>query len=518
MLFQLTLNSIPQCIAHAAFHAANPWNFEAASWSRLVSGMAAKPLDAQKEGTACSVKVNYRLIPSKLYYVAFFAGWACLLPFLTVYYRYLGMSARQAGIIQSAGQFITLTGPTFGLLGDKLRNPKLIWILSLLGQTLFAMLFGLAIKPNSNIRQMEVYCNCNGSNLSLINMNTNSTKSSDCASFQLWEGEWVKFAELLSLVLAMQVMLGPTSSIADAFVLTILGDDHRGDYGKQRAWGAAAWGVSAVGIGFLTDSISECGDINYNIHYYVFGGMLVLSTVFALFVRAEGELCRHELKLMHSLCALLSQPDVVIFLFGMVVSGAVMTIVDNFLFWFLQDIGGGQSVMGLSLLAMCTGEVIIFIPSGWMIKTLGHHGAVTLSLFVYMIRFIAYSFLTDPWYVLLIEPLHGFTFGLCAAACVSYMRVVTTVDMQAGAQTIGYAVRNGLGKGIGNAVAGVVWHHYGAVLTFRGAAVVSAVGGGLFWIMHLLLVYGLCVDVPKMEQPPDERTGLLNVDRSTTSE
>ena len=463
--------------------------------------------ESSNNASSSRFHVDARLVPPKLYYLAFFGGWACLLPFLTVYYRYLGMSARQIGFIQAAGNFILLTAPTLGLLGDKLRSPKLVWIVCLLGQTGFGLLIGFVLKPDQNFHEMYIFCDCNTTNVSLVDSNV--SLPSNCDDFQSWEGEWIKFAKLISLVLAMQVMIGPTSGISDAFVLEILGDERQEDYGKQRAWGAAGWGLSAAGIGFLTDSLSTCIDTNYGIHFYLFGGLLGLSTIFAILVRPEGNISQGEMRLIRSLKMLLSQPDVVVFLFGMILCGGVITIVENFLFLFLEDIGGRQTVMGLSLLSMCIGEVLVFVPSGWLIKTLGYHGVVLVSLIVFTIRFVAYSFLTDPWFVLLIEPLHGITFGLSQAACASYMRAVTPADMQAGAQTIAFGVKSGLGKGVGNVVAGVVWNRYGGVWTFRGAAAVSVIGGALFWILHLLVVYRPCGN-----QEVAETTGLLNPDRT----
>jgi MFS family permease len=400
------------------------------------------------------------------------------------------MSASQIGFIQSAGNFILLTAPTLGLLGDKLHSPKVVWILCLLGQTAFGLLIGFALSPSEKLRQMYVFCDCNGTNLSLFDIN--GSLPFNCDAYQSWEGEWIKFAKLISLVLAMQAMIGPVTGIADAFVLDILGDDRQKDYGKQRAWGATGWGLSAVGIGFLTDLLSTCADVNYDIHFYLFGGLLGLAVMFAIFVQPRTKISQDEIKLIQSLKMLLSQADVVVFLLGMFLIGGFMAIVDNFLFLFLEDIGGRRTVMGLSLLTMCIGEVLIFIPSGWLIKTLGYHGVVFASLLVFTIRFVAYSFLTDPWFVLVIEPLHGVTFGLSQAASASYMRAMTSADMRAGAQTIAFGIKSGLGNGIGNIIAGVVWNHYGGVWTFRGAAAATAIGGALFWIMHLLVVYRPC--------------------------
>lgn len=183
------------------------------------------------------------------------------------------------------------------------------------------------------------------------------------------------------------------------------------------------------------------------------------------------------------LTTLLKNPRVILFLVSAWVIGMLMSVVENFLFWFIQDLDGGQTIMGLSVLVMSIGEIPAFILSGHLIARIGYTVTLSLTFVCYAVRFVAYSFLTDPWTVLPIELLHGVTFALRSAALVSYARAVAPRGFEATAQTLFEGVLTGLGGGCGGILGGLSWQHLGARLTFRISAAVAAGALVLFLVV-----------------------------------
>ena len=53
----------------------------------------------------------------------------------------------------------------------------------------------------------------------------------------------------------------------------------------------------------------------------------------------------------------------------------------------------------------------------------------SVHIFSYGLRFLGYFLLTNPWFVLFLEPLHGITFGLMYAAASSYASSITPPGM-----------------------------------------------------------------------------------------
>lgn len=300
----------------------------------------------------------------------------------------------------------------------------------------------------------------------------------------------------MALVFVGAFFGSPAPSLADHFVIELLGDARRGHYGKQRLWGAVGWGLGAFGSGYASNSDSEC-TANYNIHFILFVAIFLVCVGFAVLIKPVTRpkvkvKVDNEVSVMKSLKALLVNPKMCVFLAAIWLVANFMAVIDNFLFWFLKDLGGGDVVIGLSLLFMCVGEVPVFIISGHIIGRIGHNGALYLTFICYILRFFLYSVLTNPWTVLPVELLHGVTFALMWATATSFAKENAPPNMSASSQTILSGVYWGFGRGCGGILSGLAWQQFGARNTFRACAVLSLVGGVLFYMAQWLLRWRKC--------------------------
>lgn len=73
---------------------------------------------------------------------------------------------------------------------------------------------------------------------------------------------------------------------------------------------------------------------------------------------------------------------------------------------------------------------------------------MTLVLFAFGIRFLMYSFLTNPWYILPVELLQGVTYGIFYSNMASYAYVVSPPGSAATVQGIVGAAFEGVGENI----------------------------------------------------------------------
>lgn len=93
----------------------------------------------------------------------------------------------------------------------------------------------------------------------------------------------------------------------------------------------------------------------------------------------------------------------------------------SFLFWFLQDIGGTPILFTLIQLVSSLSEVILFYVATYLVRKLGHDAVLYMGLWVYGVKYLLYSYIQHPWYVIPIESLQGVTYGLVWTASVSYI-------------------------------------------------------------------------------------------------
>lgn len=115
------------------------------------------------------------------------------------------------------------------------------------------------------------------------------------------------------------------------------------------------------------------------------------------------------------LSAIFSRVDALHFFFTATVMGLGFGLIENYLFLLLKDMGAPDALLGLSLTVTCIAEVPVFRMLSWLMCRLGGPDAlIDLCLGAYVLRMLLYALLPrlgSPWWVLLIEGLHGLTFG-----------------------------------------------------------------------------------------------------------
>jgi MFS family permease len=88
----------------------------------------------------------------------------------------------------------------------------------------------------------------------------------------------------------------------------------------------------------------------------------------------------------------------------------------------------------------------------------------------WVVRVTGYSLLQNPWVVLLLEPLHGLTFGLMWLGGVHYVSHTFPKDLAASAMGSINAAAFGLGPAIGTLLGGICYDALGARQFCRWAA------------------------------------------------
>ncbi|XP_062506642.1 major facilitator superfamily domain-containing protein 6-like [Corticium candelabrum] len=489
---------------------------------RLIDDCSESESHLDEENDSSRGRVRFcRLLTVKLHFFTFFAGWGCLLPYLTLYYRYVGLSARQNGVVQSVRPFVNFAAtPLWGVVGERFGGVKLIWVVSLLLQIVLTWLIAL-VRPDTDRGNLERVCYCgNQSNLSEWLTSTSDGHSQIQFSFlqrsrnttqlcrelrrDALDARNIKLLEIAGLVAVGEAFAAPGPPLSDYYTLEILGSRRHGDYGKQRVWGTVGWGLASFAVGFVSDELgSSLCSPDYSLYFYLFGGLTALSVLFAILMgmghksghnlsqtsepSLPNQLNQPQVNFWFKLRLLLKNPRVVLFLVAAWLIGMLMSVIESFLFWFIQDLGGGKTIMGLSVLVMSLGEIPAFVLSDCLISRIGYTGVLCLTFVCYAVRFVAYSFITIPWTVLPVELLHGVTFALRSAALVLYARAVAPSGLEASAQTLFEGVLTGLGGGCGAILGGLCWQHLGSRMTFRISAWVSIAGLVLFCVGHAII-------------------------------
>ncbi|CAL1299116.1 unnamed protein product [Larinioides sclopetarius] len=248
------------------------------------------------------------------------------------------------------------------------------------------------------------------------------------------------------------------------------------DFGKLRLWGNVGWGLMSPIGGLLNDYT---------------GGFLASTVVMAVlllsFLYNITQLDLTKSRYSNTICrdigSIFRSKEFFFFELINLINGLEIGIIWYYLAWFITTLGGSQLLCGLSVAVQSFGGVIPFMFfSGWIIRKFGHYEIVSFALMVNGLRFLFYSQLYQPWWILLIEISHGITYGLYYTALATYGKLTAKPGTEATVQSILFTTHEGLGQqenwkspslqrepngaGIGCGFAGIGFDYFGSHQTF----------------------------------------------------
>jgi PPP family 3-phenylpropionic acid transporter len=382
----------------------------------------------------------------KAAFFTYFAANAAIFPYFALYYKEIGLSSQQIGLLGGIAPLVMLlAAPLWGGLADALQQHRRLLLLAVSGTiatiSLFPFLDGMLL--------------------------------------------------LLPVVIAYAFFNAPIMPMVDNAVLTVLADQ-RDQYGKQRMWGAVGWGIVATATGALVERTS--------LRWAFFGaGLLMLShlavvsrlpigaapatTVLAPATKREGVKLGAppiEASYRQQLRQLLANPAWLVFLTAIFINGIGMSFTNNFLFLYLQQLQGGETLMGLAVLMASLSELPAFFFADHLLQRWGARGLLSAALLAQAMRMAGYALMPTAWWSLPINLLHGLTFSAMWVAAVSYARAHAPVGLGATAQSVLSAVSMGLAGVVGGLLGGALFASIGAPAMFGLASLTMLLGVGLF--------------------------------------
>lgn len=235
------------------------------------------------------------------------------------------------------------------------------------------------------------------------------------------------FVTLLVIVFLGEFIAAPAPMLTDSGTLGILsGREHQ--YGRQRLFGSVGWGIGSLLSGAVITAFNSCpfeDSINYVTCFYVFAGAMIIDFFVAFFFQFRPAPPKHDSadtenefwKGLKIFCNLKNGA----FIFTLLFLGFSHSLQLSFLFWFLQDIGGTPILFTIIVAVNCLSEVVMFFLATYFVQKIGHDAVLYTGLGCYGLRFLLYSYLQEPWWVLPLETLQGFTYGGVWTASVAYV-------------------------------------------------------------------------------------------------
>lgn len=455
--------------------------------------------------------LNRKLLVSKLFYFCYWGAVGSFFPLLGVYFKQLGMNPSLSGTLVGCRPMVEfLSAPVLGTLADRLDKRKFLLMFSLFCWICFTFSFAF-IQPapvtcrkyfvltknvskitKGETSEVQKFLQPNTPNEAEPKFNAKSSLVYDS------DGVHQVFMVLLFLTLIGEFFSAPAITLADSATLGMLGENKE-LYGKQRLWGSLGWGTAMFLLGFIIDSmegVEMCGETisqNYTIGFYSF----VIFMSCAFLVATRFTFVKHKqtfdnvvetdssssFKLYHTLCSVRYGAFLSVTFF----MGFGIGLIFTFLFWHLEDLGGPPTLFGIASLIDHLSEIVCYFYVGHFIKFAGHIPVLYIGLAGNFLRFVYIAWIRNPWLVLPLEILQGFTHAAVWATCTSYMGRIAPVGFGTSAQGILQGLHHGLGRGCGAIIGGLLTHRFGTETIFRYYGVANLVVLVLFFILQRIL-------------------------------
>jgi PPP family 3-phenylpropionic acid transporter len=261
--------------------------------------------------------------------------------------------------------------------------------------------------------------------------------------------------------------------LLDEHTMAVLGAARKATWGSYRSWGAYGWAVGAVLGSWIF------GHLGWQLMplLWIVG---MLTCAFAVWqmpvVKVAGD---H--RFLDVLRQVASRPRVMLWIAGVSCLGVGYALIATFLFLFLDSLGAPSVLYGLCIVFTVLVEIPLFRQSAWLHATFSNRTMLCIAFVAWVTRVFGYSLLVNPWFVLLLEPIHGVTFGFMWLSGINFFSGSFSAQLSNSAIGLLHASAFGVGPMIGNIVGGYMYDGLGPRMMFRASAAVMCVIAVIFF-------------------------------------
>ena len=234
----------------------------------------------------------------KVVFFACYGAFACLYTFIPLYFKQLGLSASQTGILVGIRPLCQAIGaPFWGILADKFKRRKAILFLGSFAWLIKNMLI-IAIRPKHQVCLTKPVNDPSVD--SSLNVHVNNTLPSVAAVTSPLLDKHKEFlrvdnAELadifyifLVLVVVGELFGSIVHPLLDGCTVDYLGDDRK-VYGRIRLWGSVGMVLTNFLAGMIINhyTYQYCGEIrkHYAIAFYIFAAFMAIMIISLFFLK-----------------------------------------------------------------------------------------------------------------------------------------------------------------------------------------------------------------------------------------
>ncbi|MFW6007103.1 MAG: MFS transporter [Bacillota bacterium] len=360
-------------------------------------------------------------IKFKIYYL-FFYIFPAALTYLNIYLEGIGISATQIGLMNSVSRALSiLILPVWGMLADYFGANKKVLMIALGGTCIFMLSFLLT----------RVYI------------------------------------VIFIIFILYTLFRSPSPSLSDALVLNYL-EDRSDEYGKYRVWGSLGYMAAVTPFGFLIEQTQA------RILFYLAGGALFITFLIASRLPKSNKTL--EVASLSDFKILLKNKQLFKFLILVFILQAPLR---SYLIYFpiyFKGAGGGETLLGIAMVMASGSELLIFQKSEKFFEYLSIKNIFIFLAGIFTLRWFLVAIFPLPKILILLQLLHGITFGLFHVTTVYYISKIVGDSFEATGQNL-YASTISIATVVSSLLGGIIYDQLGGSNLFLLGSIISLLAG-----------------------------------------
>lgn len=245
-------------------------------------------------------------------------------------------------------------------------------------------------------------------------------------------------------------------------------DDLRISFGSIRTWGSIGFAFSSLFIGMF---LSKVG-IEHMVWPYVIFGTVILLIVFRLKdVRVESDPIQFK-----DVNQLIKNKPFILFLLLMLFITITHRANDSFIGLYITQLGGSESLVGVAWFVGVISEAAVFALAGFWFRKYHTLVFIIIAGTLYTFRWFLYASVDTPFYIIMMQVLHGLTFGIFYVAAFNYVTRIIPTLLQSTGHLIYYSVFFGISGIIGSLLGGALIDSFGGQTLYMMMGLISLIG------------------------------------------
>lgn len=386
-----------------------------------------------------------------LAYIVYFAAIGASYPYLPVFYRDLGLTFAEIGLLTAIQAATQLTlGPVWGGLVDRFPRVGLTLPLAAAVAAVGGFILFLATDFSSSLA-----------------------------------GSVLLFAGLAGI--------GPT---LDARTLEALGPDGRDRYGQVRSFGSLSFVLVALAIGLLLDAQGSRS------LFWIYLPCLVATALVTATIRRRGT--NRSIGMLRGAGQILGAPGMLVFFGGFTIVWTSLTAANAFYSIQVVALGGSTALVGITWAFGAIIEVPLMYAFPRLGVRLGTERLLVFGAMVFAVRGVLAALAVDPIQLVLIAPLEGLGFACAFVGGVTVLAARLPTSLGGTAQGL-FSASAGLATILGSVIGGAIAGLVGIPGMFAASALIGMTG-------TIVLGYAVLGPNARIGPPPVRLPTGTNVD------